>query len=162
MKHRPLISMPLPTTSTPSLTLHLTPPRHVCISHLLLTSPHGGPIRTLPLVLESGTRFYELFIPCLLLYDRASEPTLTTTAMTCAQWETLCDFVKREGVLKVVLGIEDDGVDMLGRVTRVGEEIDDGSIRVRFWRQEKKNNGGGKVRARVRRGLEWVRGVVRV
>ncbi|KAF2442345.1 hypothetical protein P171DRAFT_487585 [Karstenula rhodostoma CBS 690.94] len=158
-----------PLSPLPSLTLHLTTPRHTRLSNALLASPHGGPIRSLPLLLESGTRFYELHIPCLLLYDRASEPTLTTAAMTRAEWATLCEFVEEEGVLKVVLGMEGAGVDVdvLGRVTRDGGVVERGgeemegerSVGVRFWWREKGREGAA-VGTMVRRGLEWVRGVV--
>lgn len=148
--------------STPNLILYLTPPRYARLSQLLLNSPHGGPIRTLPLLLVSGTRFYELHIPCVLMYDRASHPTLTTTAMTRAEWGTLCQFVQENSVLEVVLGVEGQ-MDILGRLVRNGEVVEIGNVEVRFWWQEKaKAMGAEAVKDWVRRGLERMSEVVRV
>ncbi|KAJ4288056.1 hypothetical protein N0V90_012073 [Kalmusia sp. IMI 367209] len=143
----------------PDLTLHMLPHRHEHLSTTLYASPHGGPIRTLPLIMSSGTIKFEIHIPCFALYDRASNPTITTEDLTQEQWNTLYGFVQEEGVLKVILSPDGGKTDFLARLTTVeggmgNERLEEGSVGVRVWWQEQR---GGPLVARIRRGLEWVK-----
>ncbi|KAF1969896.1 hypothetical protein BU23DRAFT_231803 [Bimuria novae-zelandiae CBS 107.79] len=149
----------------PDLTLYLFPHRHTALFNALYASPHGGPIRMLPLVLESGTIHYELHVPCIALFNRLSQLTITTTSMTRAEWETLRTFIHEEGVLKVILSLDGGKTDFLGKLVVAGgsgegeegvEGVERESVSVRVWWQERRGEGA-VLGARMRRGLEWVK-----
>lgn len=140
----------------------MLPHRHTALFNALYASPHGGPIRTLPLILESGTIYYELKIPCFALFDRLSNPTLTTTSMTRAEWNILHTFTQDDGVLKVILSPDDGVTNFLGKLTVVrgeADRVEKGSVCVRFWWQEKKIDGVA-LGATITKGLDWVKGKV--
>ena len=151
----------MPPAPIPDLTLHMLPRRHAALSNALYASPHGGSVRTLPLILESGTTLYEFHVPCFALYDQLSNPTITTTAMTRAEWDLMHRFAQEEGVLKVILSPDNGRTDFLGKLTVDVEDVEPlgvekRSVGVRFWWQGGKFEHGG-VRARIQRGLVWMK-----
>jgi hypothetical protein len=151
----------MPPAIVPDLTLHMLPHRHTALFNALYTSPHGGPVRILPLLLESGTILYEIHVPCFALYDRFSNATITTTAMTRSEWDLLHRFAQEEGLLKVILSPDRGRTNFLGKLTVDVEDVEPlgvekTSVGVRFWWQDKEIEEG-RVQARIRRALAWVR-----
>lgn len=116
----------------------------------------------LPLVLESGTIHYEFHVPCSAVYDRFSKPVVVTTPMTRAEWFLLHTFAQEEGVLQVILSPDEGETDFLGKLTVVVEEvetlgIEKGSVAVEFLWRERRESGGDRVEATIKKGLAWVR-----
>lgn len=81
--------------------------------------------------------------------------------MTRDEWDLLHRFAQEEGLLKVILSPDGGRTNFLGKLTVDVEDVgplgvEEMSVGVRFWWQDKEIEEG-RVQARIRRALAWVR-----
>lgn len=81
--------------------------------------------------------------------------------MTRGEWDLLHRFAQEEGLLKVILSPDGGRTNFLGKLTVDVEDVgplgvEKRSVGVRFWWQDKEIEEG-RVQARIRRALAWVR-----
>ena len=81
--------------------------------------------------------------------------------MTRTEWDLLHRFAQEEGVLKIILSPDGGRTNFLGKLTVDVEDVgplgvEKRSVGVRFWWQDKEIEDG-KVQAKIRKVLEWVR-----